>query len=540
MRSKAALFGVAVGIVGIALLWRSLAAVNPNLQGDLNGDNKVTITDLSILLSNFNKNGSDGDVNGDGKVNITDLSILLSNWGKTYSGGGTTPPTQPPPPPPVQMPKPSTPTNIKAYTGGTSIGVRWNQSFVAGGIKQYDIYRDAKKIASVPAAYHYDFPEMYGNGYLDKTVAKGGKYSYQVQAVANNGETSALSTSVSATQPTSTTPTPTITYNLNGATDLEAVVRDKAIPFLKDWYPKIADSLAYPDYTPVNAIKITFDPAYTGVAYASYTSGDITVSTTWAKANQNDPQYMGMFLHESTHLIQASKNGPGWFNEGGADFSRDVILHDRDTFDIYPGRTDITYTAGYNAAAYFINWIQDAYKKNILRQFNIAGHNNTYADSMFSTATGKTVDQLWAEYLTKFKGPAGKVSGPGDLCSEVSGGTATNGTKLQLAACSGQAPQQWQINYRDVTQGKDGGFYLANSSKFCMDVNNNGTADGTQVWLYQCNGQLAQLWRAAPDGSLVSTSGKCLDTAGSATAAGTGLVIKACDGSATQKWTIPN
>lgn len=53
-------------------------------SGDLNGDGKVNITDLSILLSHWNATGvpvTQGDVNADGKVNITDLSILLSHWG---------------------------------------------------------------------------------------------------------------------------------------------------------------------------------------------------------------------------------------------------------------------------------------------------------------------------------------------------------------------------------------------------------------------------------------------------------------------------
>ena len=51
--------------------------------GDANGDGVVNITDLSILLSHWNKPAttSQGDCNGDGVVNITDLSILLSHWG---------------------------------------------------------------------------------------------------------------------------------------------------------------------------------------------------------------------------------------------------------------------------------------------------------------------------------------------------------------------------------------------------------------------------------------------------------------------------
>jgi chitodextrinase len=49
--------------------------------GDLNGDNQVNITDLSIFLSNWGTSNTIADLNHDGTVNIIDLSILLSNWG---------------------------------------------------------------------------------------------------------------------------------------------------------------------------------------------------------------------------------------------------------------------------------------------------------------------------------------------------------------------------------------------------------------------------------------------------------------------------
>lgn len=51
-------------------------------RGDLNGDGKVNVLDMSILLTKFLKGGGAGDLNGDGKINILDLSILLSSWGK--------------------------------------------------------------------------------------------------------------------------------------------------------------------------------------------------------------------------------------------------------------------------------------------------------------------------------------------------------------------------------------------------------------------------------------------------------------------------
>ncbi len=53
----------------------------PPLKGDLNGDHKVTILDLSLLLSRWQKSGA-GDFNGNGKVDIFDLSVILSQYGK--------------------------------------------------------------------------------------------------------------------------------------------------------------------------------------------------------------------------------------------------------------------------------------------------------------------------------------------------------------------------------------------------------------------------------------------------------------------------
>lgn len=87
---KAALVALILAVLGLALLYRSHAAVS---GPDINGDGKVNITDLSTLLTNYNKTGSDvkGDVNGDGKVNITDLSMLLSAFGKPVGGNASSP-----------------------------------------------------------------------------------------------------------------------------------------------------------------------------------------------------------------------------------------------------------------------------------------------------------------------------------------------------------------------------------------------------------------------------------------------------------------
>jgi hypothetical protein len=53
------------------------------IQGDLNSDGHVTITDLSIMLSHYGQSAtaSQGDINNDGTCNILDLSLLLSHYG---------------------------------------------------------------------------------------------------------------------------------------------------------------------------------------------------------------------------------------------------------------------------------------------------------------------------------------------------------------------------------------------------------------------------------------------------------------------------
>ncbi len=57
----------------------------PIIVGDLNGDHKVNIYDLSIFLSHWGKSAS-GDFNNNGRVDIFDLSVLLTHYGQDNSG----------------------------------------------------------------------------------------------------------------------------------------------------------------------------------------------------------------------------------------------------------------------------------------------------------------------------------------------------------------------------------------------------------------------------------------------------------------------
>lgn len=96
-------------VIGSIFVIRSFAD-NPNLNGDINNDNIVNISDLSILLTAYGKSTNPAaDINEDGQVGITDLSMLLSNFGKTYAGNPTPNPPGPTPNPPGPTPNPPSP-----------------------------------------------------------------------------------------------------------------------------------------------------------------------------------------------------------------------------------------------------------------------------------------------------------------------------------------------------------------------------------------------------------------------------------------------
>src|SRR5256885_2823964 len=84
-RTHLGIFILVFTAVGGIVLWHSFAAPNTSLPGDLNNDNTVNVTDMSILLSNYGTANTAADINTDGTVNILDMSILLSHYGQSVS-----------------------------------------------------------------------------------------------------------------------------------------------------------------------------------------------------------------------------------------------------------------------------------------------------------------------------------------------------------------------------------------------------------------------------------------------------------------------
>ncbi|GAA2376330.1 hypothetical protein Cme02nite_09800 [Catellatospora methionotrophica] len=125
-------------------------------------------------------------------------------------------------------------------------------------------------------------------------------------------------------------------------------------------------------------------------------------------------------------------------------------------------------------------------------------------------------------------GGAGAIVGIGGKCVDVDNAGTANGTKIQLYTCNGSAAQRWS---------RVGGTLQALGK--CLDVDNAGTANGTKVQLWTCNGTASQVWQPQPDGTVLNPqSGKVLDALSGSSADGTQLHIWQAAGVLSQRWAI--
>ncbi|MEE4542777.1 ricin-type beta-trefoil lectin domain protein [Streptomyces sp. V4-01] len=128
-------------------------------------------------------------------------------------------------------------------------------------------------------------------------------------------------------------------------------------------------------------------------------------------------------------------------------------------------------------------------------------------------------------------GATGPVrSGYANKCVDVAAAGTANGTAVQLYDCNGTTAQNWTV-------GADGSLQALGK---CMDVASAGTANGTKVQLYDCNGTAAQKWHKSGSTLVNDGSGRCLDATGPSSANGTRLQIWDCAGGTNQQWTLPS
>ena len=160
-------------------------------------------------------------------------------------------------------------------------------------------------------------------------------------------------------------------------------------------YPKLVER-----FNKKSASKVVFviEPKYEGVAATS--RGRVVFSPAWYKKNPHD---IDVVTHEVMHIVQdyGRTNGPGWLTEGIADYVRYRYGVGNETAgwklpDVNPNQN---YTNSYRITARFLTWLEEKKDEKIVDQLDHAMRNHNYREDIWKEITGKTVDELWKEYV---------------------------------------------------------------------------------------------------------------------------------------------
>jgi hypothetical protein len=120
----------------------------------------------------------------------------------------------------------------------------------------------------------------------------------------------------------------------------------------------------------------------------------------------------------------------------------------------------------------------------------------------------------------------GTVTGLAGKCLDTLTPSSGN-PKVVIQACGGASSQTWTLANGTLT-----------SNGKCADATGAGTANGTLIIAFACNGGANQRWILNGTRLLNANSGTCLDVPGANSANGTQVELYSCNGGSNQSWTL--
>jgi predicted alpha-1,2-mannosidase len=204
-----------------------------------------------------------------------------------------------------------------------------------------------------------------------------------------------------------------ITINTTAAPELKDWAEGKLAPVLAEWYPKIVAQLASEGFNAPAHFSLTLRPM-DGVAYTSGTK--VVANSTWL-GTELQGEAIGSLVHEMVHVVQQfDGDNPDWLVEGSADYVRwfeyEPQSHGADIVWMQHLRHfSPRYDASYRVTANFLDWVTQKYDKDIVAQLNAAMREGKYNEDLWKQYTGKTVQDLGAEWKQEVESQLG-ADGP--------------------------------------------------------------------------------------------------------------------------------
>ena len=140
---------------------------------------------------------------------------------------------------------------------------------------------------------------------------------------------------------------------------------------------------------------------------ASAGGGFINCNPTWFR-KELKREALGSVVHEMVHVVQSygrrrSADGqrmPSWLVEGIPDYIR-WFLYEPQTKGAEITERNLArakHDASYRITGNFLNWVTQKYDTNIVQKLNAAGRVGRYSDEIWKQSTGKTEQELGAEW----------------------------------------------------------------------------------------------------------------------------------------------
>lgn len=188
-------------------------------------------------------------------------------------------------------------------------------------------------------------------------------------------------------------------FNLNFVSQdssFDKNISEKLISAFFTVYPKLSDR-----FNKNTATNVTFiiDTSYEGVA-ATY-NDTVSFSPEWFRKHPGD---IDVVTHEVMHIVQAypENSGPWWVTEGIADYARYKFGIDNAGADwsLTELKPDHNFDSSYRITARFLVWLEKNKNKNLVDELDKSMREKTYTDDIWEKLTGKSVEDLWQEYIS--------------------------------------------------------------------------------------------------------------------------------------------